>query len=179
MRGNACSVSSFIRACVCLFLCILCACVCVSVSISAGRGNDDGWRAKEGLRQLCAVRVLWWYSGWVTYILCVSYIRPWVQYPKHGMVNFHALAENINSLCWQRALCQRILGVLCECVYESLSFFWAFPCSFCSLWADSCVAMVWSTDVWVYNETVLHSPRRSPCCEAVCIRLLSRAGPKG
>lgn len=52
MRGNACSVSSFIRACVC---CVCVSCVCVSISV--GGGNDDGWRAKEGLKQLCAVRV--------------------------------------------------------------------------------------------------------------------------
>lgn len=55
MRGNACSVSSFICACVLLCMCILS--VCVRKSISVGRGNDDGWRAKEGLKQLCAVSV--------------------------------------------------------------------------------------------------------------------------
>lgn len=52
MRGNACSVPSFI----CTYVCCVCvSCVCVSISAGWG-GNDDGWRAKEGLRQLCVVR---------------------------------------------------------------------------------------------------------------------------
>lgn len=50
MRGNACSFSSFICARAC--------CECVScMCVSAGGCNDDGWRANEGLKQLCAVRV--------------------------------------------------------------------------------------------------------------------------
>lgn len=33
-------------------------------------------------------------------------------------------------------------------------------------------------DVGAYNETVPQTAPRSPCCEAVYIRLLSRAGPE-
>lgn len=59
-----------------------------------------------------------------------------------------------------------------------LFYICAFPCSLSALWVDSCVAMVFSTDVAVYNETMPQSPPCSPCCEAAYIRLLSRAGPE-
>lgn len=58
MTGNACSVSFFIHACVFVCVCVMYMCIlCLCVSISVGGGNDDGWRVKEGLKQLSAVRV--------------------------------------------------------------------------------------------------------------------------
>lgn len=48
----------FLHMCMCvLCMCIVYVCrVCVRVCVFyTGGGNDDGWRAKERLRQLCGV----------------------------------------------------------------------------------------------------------------------------
>lgn len=177
MRGNACSVSSFICACVC---CVCVSCVCVCPSLLEGVMMMDGGRKRDW--SSCAQWELVWWSESPTFY--VPYIHPLAQYQKHGMIEFYALAGNIHSFCWKRSFCKSILGVLCECLYASLSLFFfffyisAFPCSLCSLWADSCVATVWFTDVGLYNETVPRFPPFSPCCEAVYIRLLSQVSPK-
>lgn len=54
MRGNACSVSSFI----CTYVCCVCvSCVCVCPSLLGGEVMMmDGGQKGLGLRQLCVVR---------------------------------------------------------------------------------------------------------------------------
>lgn len=116
MRGNACSVSSFICACVC---CVCVSCVCVCPSLLEGVMMMDGGRKRDW--SSCAQWELVWWSESPTFY--VPYIHPLVQYQKHGMIEFYALAENIHSFCWKRSFCKSILGVLCECLYASLSLF--------------------------------------------------------
>lgn len=89
------------------------------------------------------------------------------------MIDFHVSAEKSHSFCRQGSFCQRVLGVPCMCVDIRV-----FPRSPYSLWADSCVARVLSTDVGAYNGTVPCDPPSRPCCEAVYIRWLCWAGPE-
>lgn len=93
--------------------------VCV-VSLYAG-GVNDGWRVKERMRQMWAVRVRVSVIGESPYIFCVIY-------PSSGLITkawnvWLSFSGKKHSFCWQRSFCQWILGVLRVCVSVSLSFF--------------------------------------------------------
>lgn len=183
MRGNACSVSSFIRSCV-LSVCIVCVCVCVGVfSLLKEVMMMDGGQKRDWGSCVLSQSILWQTPLHSMHFFCghiPQKIQGTYQYQKHNWL-----------LCFDRKhtfiiLTKFLLSVVsgsslwvCLCVLVFFFFYiCAFPWSFGCLWADSCVAMVLSTDVAVYNETVPHSLPCSPCCEAVYIRLLSQAGPE-
>lgn len=108
--------------------------------------------------------------------ISVSFIHPLIEYQNSSPSWF---GRKHHSFCLIILLVDPGISIIAHVhffFFFVLFYICAFPCSLCSLWADSCVANVLSTDVVVYGE--IYSPPRSPCCEAVYIRLLSCARPE-
>lgn len=87
MRGNACSASSFVRACVCACVSRVCIFSCC-VSVLVGGGSDDGRRVKEGPG--AAVRSESWCDGVSPLLFGLPCIHPTAQHRERVMTELCA-----------------------------------------------------------------------------------------
>lgn len=137
--------------------------VCVSVG-----GNDDGWRAKEGLRQLVQLR-----AGRVNTPPLSDALR--VAHPSGGTTTESAARLTfIHSAdkdpfvggSWEFGVC------VCVDAYESTSVFFLVPLIACG--QTAVLPWFYQQMLGLYNETVplRSAPPLRPCWEAVHIRLL-------